>query len=145
MIPTEQTILHAPDDGRFGNCLSAVLASLLHLPIEQIPSFTAPGPQWQRDLNRWLRQFGLAYVQVSAFDAWAADTGIEGCWHEIGGTTPRFADVEHAMVGTDGRPVFDPHPSDAGVEAITAHGIFIALRPWELVRTEAREISEVAS
>ena len=37
MIPTTQTILHDPDNGKIGNCLSAVLASLLHLPIELVP------------------------------------------------------------------------------------------------------------
>ncbi len=34
MKPTKQTVLHDPANGKHGNCLSAVLASLLHLPIE---------------------------------------------------------------------------------------------------------------
>lgn len=55
MKPTKQTVLHDPANGKHGNCLSAVLASLLHLPIEDVPVFSEPHPKWQQDLNEWLR------------------------------------------------------------------------------------------
>ncbi len=130
---TKQTVLHAPEKGEHGNCFSAVLATLLHLPIENIPVWTAPYPQWQQEVNAWLRPYGIAYMQVSDFAAYCETVGITGCHTELGGTSPRNANVEHAMVAIDGVPVFDPHPSDAGVSEIHAAGVFILLKPWLII------------
>ena len=135
MRPTKQTILHDPENGKHGNCLSAVLASLLHVNIEDIPIFTEPYPIWQQQLNAWLRPYGLAYIQVSEFSKWCRDYGIEGCYHELGGTTERSVDISHACVGRDGEFLFDPHPDDTGLSEIEAAGIFIALEPWRMRST----------
>lgn len=132
MIPTKQTILHDPANGLHGNCLSAVIASLLHLPIEDVPLFITPDT-WVKDLNAWLRQFGLAYCMVEDFDCHIAAYGIEGLWHEVAGNTQRSADVTHACVAKDGEPVFDPHPDDTGLTKITCHGFFIVLEPWRVI------------
>lgn len=133
MIPTRQTILHDPENGKHGNCFSAVLASLLHIDIETIPVFSDT-TRWQRDLNAWLRPFGLAYIAISDFDVWADSLGIEGCYHEVAGNTSRSVDVLHACVGINGVVEFDPHPDGTGLTERTGHGLFIALRPWELVK-----------
>lgn len=129
MRPTKQTVLHSPEEGQNGNCFSAVLASLLHLPIELIPYF-AGYAEWRRDLNQWLRQFGLAYLEVNACDL--KEHGIEGLHHEVAGTSPRSDDVLHATVGLDGAIVFDPHPSDAGLAKVETYGLFLVLEPWKL-------------
>lgn len=129
MNPTEQTILHDPDNGKHGNCLSAVLASLLHVDIEVIPVFSNPDT-WIVDLNRWLRTYGLAYVTLPNFDL--AAFGISGLFHEIAGNTSRSTDVPHACVAVDGKVTFDPHPSAAGLRSVDSYGIFVALRPWEM-------------
>ena len=133
MNPVKQTVLHDPEKGKHGNCLSAVLASLLHLPIEDVPVFSAPYPEWQNQLNEWLRPFGLAYIQVGDFAKWCNDFGIRGCHHELGGSSPRNTDISHACVGVDGDLVFDPHPDNSGLANIEASGIFIALEPWRYV------------
>lgn len=130
MKPTKQTVLHDPANGKHGNCLSAVLASLLHLPIEDVPVFTSPYPKWQQELNAWLRPHGLAYVQMGMFAEWCKEYGITGCYSELGGKTSRSNDVSHACVGVDGAVVFDPHPDDTGLTEIEAAGVFIALEPW---------------
>ena len=129
MTPTKQTVLHDPANGLHGNCLSAVLASLLHLPIDEVPLFITP-ETWVKDLNAWLRPFGLAYCMVEDFDCHIDAYGIEGLWHEVSGNTRRSADVTHACVAKDGEFVFDPHPDDTGLTKITCHGFFIALEPW---------------
>lgn len=134
MKPTKQTILHDPANCLHGNCLSAVLASLLHIPIETIPTFYDPD-NWLKDLNAWLRPYGLAYMSWSAenFPDTLAAFGITGMHHELGGRTKRFSDVGHACVAVDGELVFDPHPSNDGLnDGIESCGVFIALRPWEL-------------
>ncbi len=129
MTPTKQTILHDPANGLHGNCLSAVLASLLHLPIEDVPLFIDP-VTWVKDLNAWLRPFGLAYCMVEDFECHIDAYGIDGLWHEVSGNTSRSKDVIHACVAKDGELVFDPHPDNTGLTKITCHGFFIALEPW---------------
>lgn len=135
MIPTTQTILHDPANGKHGNCLSAVLASLLHLPIEDIPVFSDPG-HWVCDLNIWLLPFGLAYLSITkdSFDSAFENAGIRGCHHEIAGPTDRFSDVYHACVAVDGIQVFDPHPQGTGLKSSDTCGVFIALQPWRMVK-----------
>ena len=131
MNPTKQTVLHDPANGLHGNCLSAVLASLLHLPIDDVPLFTAPGT-WVKDLNAWLRQFGLAYCMVDNFDCHMEAYGIKGLWHEISGNTVRSNDVLHSCVAKDGRFIFDPHPDGYALTKITCYGFFIVLEPWRM-------------
>lgn len=128
MIPTKQTTLHDPDNGVIGNCLSAVLASLLHLPIDKVPVFYSE--TWMKDLNTWLQQFGLAYCLIDGFDAYIDAYAIKGLWHEIYGNTIRSADVLHACVAKDGEFIFDPHPDDTGLKNVVGYGFFIVLEPW---------------
>lgn len=132
MIPTTQTILHDPENGKHGNCLSAVLASLLHFPIESIPVFNST--TWLADLNSWLRPRVLAFLSITraSFDLVFSEQGIRECFHEAGGLTDRFSDVHHACVAKDGDIIFDPHPSRAGLTDVDTCGIFIALEPWRM-------------
>lgn len=133
MIPTTQTILHDPANGKIGNCLSAVLASLLHLPIELVPVF-ADEKTWAQDLNSWLRPYELAYIQFDAgFYQTLIDYGIKGLHHGVAGPSPRHADTLHACVGMDCEQVFDPHPSRAGLISQSTCGVFITLQPWKML------------
>lgn len=131
----EQTILHVPGVSR-GNCFSASVAGLLKLPIDTIPQLVATEDEsWQEQFNGWLRQFGLAWFPM-AWDDLAGELqqyGISGLWSEISGKSPRF-EGGHSCVAKDGRLAWDPHPSQSGLEhPIWWNGVFIALRPWELV------------
>ena len=49
----KQTIEHDPEKGNCGNCFSAVLASLLDIPIEDVPVFSGEG--WLLRVNEFLR------------------------------------------------------------------------------------------
>ena len=133
MKPMKQTILHDPSNGQHGNCLSAVLASLLHLPIETVPVFSDTD-HWLKDLNAWLRPHGLAYLSFPdpAFNLTLSNFGIIGLHHEIGGMSTRWKDVGHSCVAEDGLVMFDPHPSNDGLNAgVESSGIFVALEPWK--------------
>lgn len=135
MIPVTQTVLHDPANGKYGNCLSAVLASLLHVPIDEIPVFSDP-VRWRHDLNTWLRPYGLAYLDLTSlsFREAFAYCGITGCFHEVAGPTGRFTDVYHACVARDGETIFDPHPASDGLKETESCGIFIALEPWRFTK-----------
>ena len=136
MIPTQQTILHDPDNGLHGNCFAATLASLSHLTIEEIPSFTNPY-SWKNDLNHWLRQYHLAYIEIANFPEVCEDHSIKDCYCEVSGVTPRSPKVLHATVGIDGKSIYDPHPTQVGLTGPTTTGIFIALQPWLLTHPPA--------
>lgn len=130
----EQSILHEPPS-TYGNCLSAVIAGLLKIPVEAVPHFSDPRvvpDNWQKPLNEWLNQFGLAYVETRGLDF--EDSGIDGMWHEITGKSPREHAVLHACAGMDGREQWDPHPSQDGLVRSSNRwfGLLVALRPWEV-------------
>jgi hypothetical protein len=128
MIPLKQTKLHT--DTQKGNCFYATLASILHLNIEDIPNFE--DGVWQKQLNEWLRQYGLAFLEVDDFGDDCKRYNISGCYHEIGGYSERSNKRGHSCVGLDGTVVFDPHPSDTGLVKEFRQGIFISLEPWKL-------------
>lgn len=134
MTPTTQTLLHDPANGVIGNCFSAVIASLLHLPIETVPVFADPD-NWVKDVNKWLRPYGLAFItfNTDVLRRAMADFGIEGLHHEVSGPSPRFSDAYHACVAFDGDLVFDPHQSRQGLTNNESCGILIALEPWRML------------
>lgn len=141
MIPIKQTVLHDPANGKIGNCLSAVLASILHIPIEDVPNFQDPH-NWLRDLNKWLRPHGLGYINYEDYDLWTNHQELTGSYHLISGNTNRSVDVSHACVGLDSYIVFDPHPSDDGLINKNCYGVFVALRPWEVAQLNSMTVEK---
>lgn len=141
MQPTKQTILHDPANGKHGNCFSAVLASLLHVPIDDVPVFSNPF-SWQLQLNEWLRPYGLCYMQIGGLKDWIDSVGIAGLHHEQAGNTLRSNDVLHSVVAVDCGPVFDPHPDDTGLTNNLANGVFVSLTPW-VAASGASRIAEL--
>lgn len=127
MKPTMQTIL----SGQNANALQAVLASLLHLPIESIPVFS-DSVDSLKEVNAFLRPYGMAYMDVSDFEDDCLEYGISGCHHAISGLTNGSTNDLHTCVAADGQLIFDPHPSRVGIERTVLHGVFIALQPWRL-------------
>ena len=103
MKPVDQTLF---DDE--GNCLAASVASLLGLPIEQVPDLR--GPRWWPTLSDWLAPHGRPVRLARA----PADPAV----FVLGlGDGPRGR--LHAVVwqgGPDGgRLAHDPHPSREGL------------------------------
>ncbi len=134
-----QTVLHDPENGKHGNCLSAVLAGLLHLPIETVPVFKDT-ETWRKELNAWLLPYGLAYFSLTGPVAEMCERdGIRGMHYEAAGWSPRFKDAMHACIGLDGRVVFDPHPGGDGfdVEQIVEHSLLVCKEPWRMVEMAA--------
>lgn len=137
MIPVLQTILADPErgdghnaEGIAGNCYQAALASVLELPLEQVPHFAQDGERWQETSSAWLSAQGVIrsfyvdehltrltyplYVEPGT-DFWGtpADSiiGVLGA-----GPSPR-GPFRHVVVldPETGDMLHDPHPSGAGV------------------------------
>jgi hypothetical protein len=132
MLEVTQTKLHIPGEQR-GNCMYAVLASLLHGDIESIPSFE--GRDWVNKLNTWLRQYGLAFMCIHDNAEDFEDNGIQGMHHMLMGNTNRFAGVRHSVVARDGVLLFDVHPSRTGLTDGLVSGVFVSLEPWKVAET----------
>lgn len=119
MKPATQEFVHKPEIGQHGDCQRAVLASLLELPIAEVPHFLQlsngePDDYWDR-LQAFCRSHGFAYMTVPS-RCGAIFYGDEGdIFHEISGPSPRGKGVSHAVVGCNGQIVFDPHPSRDGL------------------------------
>lgn len=119
MTPIDQEFIHAPENGQYGDCQRAVIASLLDLPIEAVPHFLQeadgdPETYWKK-LQGFVRSHGFVYLTVPARSG-VSFFGDDGeIYHEISGPSPRGNGVSHAVVGCNGQIVFDPHPSRAGL------------------------------
>lgn len=116
MIPVMQTIFYAEDQAgemiEKGNCRTACVASILELPIEEVPYFVA-FKDWEKEQERFLAERGLK-------PKWSYGWGYtrpEG--YAIGvGISPRSRKdkpMYHAVVTLDGEIVHDPHPDGTGI------------------------------
>ena len=126
MIEVTQTITaHDPAAGQFGDCFRACIASILDLPIEEVPHTMAydehlveDGGQWYSHLNAWLKLRGKAYLSMN-IDHEHPSTWFQNIehrvavYHVLSGLGPRGHN--HSVVACNGRMVWDPHPSRAGL------------------------------
>ncbi len=123
MKPVEQTIMHDQEKGVIGNCFQACIASLLEIPLEEVPHFVEGNQDayfWRKELNVWLAPRGLSFVEIwcpnLANFRWYADEQLANVgYYVLSGPSPRQKNVEHAVIAKGGEIVFDPHPSKAGL------------------------------
>ena len=112
MLPVTQTILANDPSGERGNCFAASIASILELPLVEVPNF-CNWDDWRWRTNRWLAPRGLTYLDV-ALPGDARDLLVKFWgYHVISGDGPRGH--RHSVVGLKGAVFWDPHPSRAGL------------------------------
>lgn len=140
MIPVDQTSF-----GPFGNCLAACVASLLELPVEDVPNFMLGLPSWDPDdqeararwsraffagVNDWLAPRGLFYFEVGAPEGLPSyiteSTPPAALWIGIGTVA---GGASHAVVMRGGEMVHDPHPDRAGLLRLDTIGLMVPLDP----------------
>jgi hypothetical protein len=118
--PVDQTILHNPAQGRYGDCFRACIASILHLPAQAVPhvfdgaSDDDTAGDGLEMLNQWLAQYGLAYTEVLTTDPLQMMARYNSAaYHVMVGRSPRGGN--HAVVAKAGKVVHDPHPERGGL------------------------------
>lgn len=115
MIPLDQTINGDGKNGNpVGNCWQACVASLLDLPLDQVPHFALEsGEDWYRDTSLFvIKHTGF---ELACFVPGFPHTKTGG--YVIGsGLSPRGA-FNHSVIldGFTGELVHDPHISRAGL------------------------------
>jgi hypothetical protein len=101
MRPVDQTTFSMPG----GNCFSACVASILELPLSEVPYFMgwtkAEGSLWFARFVEWLRPRGL-YPMCFNGCAWVPDG-----FHILSGRSPR-GDFDHSVVAFGGVVPLDP-------------------------------------
>lgn len=137
MTPADQQFLASPqrrdghgDDGTPGDCFRACVASLLDLPIEDVPHFVQH-VSWWNETRRFVR------ATVPGWDIgyfWPEDfPHVETVAHGIGsGVSPRMGAFKHAViVDTERWEVeHDPHPSRLGIVG-DLDGAFLLVRAYD--------------
>lgn len=107
MKPVDQTRFGVPE----GNCFAACVASLLELPLEQVPHFPDHGADWYSAFRDWLRARRLYPV---CFEVKRPEDGRPDGMHILSGKSPR-GEFLHSVVAKGAYIVHDPHPSRAGI------------------------------
>lgn len=121
MIPADQTTFGFPG----GNCFSACVASLLHLPLDDVPYFM-DGDGWYERFQSWLAPHGC-YALAFNLDAGWTPAGL----HILSGKSPRDLNggALHSVVARGKEIAHDPHPSRAGLLSRDDVVILIPLDP----------------
>jgi D-glycero-D-manno-heptose 1,7-bisphosphate phosphatase len=124
MTPIDQTKFGMPE----GNCFSACIASILHLPLADVPPFCKYEDWWER-LTAWLKDRGFYPMIVRYNQEWAPQG-----FHILSGKSPR-GDFQHSVVAHGAEIVHDPHPSRAGIETRVDQIFIVPIDHSEFVRT----------
>ena len=114
MIPQKQTIFTDVQNDIKGNCFTACLASLLDIPIEQVPYFPPYEDDWFDIFLSFLETNNFEFkgiFDISTTPQWKEFKGIDG-YVIVGGKSPRNVNNHHGVIYKLGEPYFDPHPDN---------------------------------
>lgn len=107
-----------------GNCMQAAIATVLGQRLEAVPHFLAAWTDdWWDRMNEWL----LEHFQVALMGLQAGDWRVPRVIHLMQGRTVRGS--AHVVVGYAGELLWDPHPSDVGLEKVETIEMFTAADP----------------
>lgn len=105
-----------------GNCFPAVLASLLELPITEVPNievlFEMQTINWWDVVNGFLAHHGYKITEVSQLREWKINLDnvqerFKDQYYMVTGPSPRG--VNHIVIYKNGIMVHDPHPTREGL------------------------------
>ncbi len=130
-----------------GNCWQTAVACILEVDPSELPDQTEiegrQGKQYQNALNAYLEyHHGLVYADVDDW-VYAGMTVRDPGWHILVGATVRTTPekpIYHCIVGRYGEPVWDPHPSRAGLTLVKRWGVLGPLP--ERIRLWRKEMLE---
>lgn len=127
MIPIEQTKF-----GTKGNCLAACIASILGVPLADVPE--CDGGAYGSRLMEWFTARNLCLVGIPITSR--KEDG--SAWTHYYGYTILIArsprEGSHAVVLKDGKIVHDPHPErEQGIGEWQSYMIFTVLDPSEVL------------
>lgn len=124
-----------------GNCLQACIASVLELPLADVPNFAIFGsdpatgdenPEWWREICKWSRSRGIEPIWLDGNGSW---------FKTFPGFTIAFGDTasgsKHCVVMKGGTLTHDPLPDGRGVVSIDGAMTFALLDPAATLSAQA--------
>lgn len=110
------------ENGEVGDCWPCCIAAILNIVRADVPHFLKErdGGSMDADTQRWLNQRGYVLMHVPVGHIWTPrwSTDIVPTPPVIAcGPSPRSTKLgqHHAVVCIEGKVVYDPHPSNAGL------------------------------
>jgi hypothetical protein len=114
MIPVNQTTFGTTKESpEVGNCWSACIASLLEIPVEEVPTFAALD-DWFEETRDWLFSRGWEILPIHPSALMALSGGRFEGWLIATGKSPRGVHNHSILVSMDA--FHDPHPSKDGLD-----------------------------
>lgn len=120
----KQTFL--TENGQIGDCWRCCIAAILGVKAENVPHFLLKkdgtvNSAVDADTQKWLRNFGMYITCSKDFEFHRWNTTIIEVPLIVCGPTQRSKTLgqHHAVVMINDKMVYDPHPSEAGLTAIT--------------------------
>ena len=114
MLPVFQSRFGPPDVSleEQGDCFTACLCSLLHVPLDVAPRVDLTGDLWWPAMLDFVARHNYALLRLQP--EWERAMGPET--HYIAsGKSPR-GDFLHSVVKRGGELAHDPHPDGGGIE-----------------------------
>ncbi len=109
-----------------GNCFQACIASILEIPIEDVPGRQGTTEDEDRAIRDWLReQYGMGFACTSVARDW---DWVPPGYSILVGASPRGY-WHHTVVCLDGEMVHDPHPDGTFVTSRAEWYVFTVLDP----------------
>lgn len=133
MKPVDQTTFGFPG----GNCFSACVASILELPLKEVPYFMDHGEDWLAAFGKWLQERGMTAIclNIQDMEEWVEKTlGI----YILSGLSPRAPTPPdpklhlHSVVARGNSIIHDPHYSRSGLLSHSDAVIIVPLDPVEI-------------
>ena len=138
----KQEFKHNPSIGIYGDCYRACVASVLELPISQVPHLNdgleSKNEYWKDKWQEWLNEKGYSYISI-VFDKWPLELMgniAPNVYYLLGGLT--IDNIGHTIVCLNDKIVNNPGSSlittpDNGyyfVDIIIAKGIHYKESNW---------------
>lgn len=132
MTPLKQRNGHRPEEGIYGDCHRAALASLLNMSLDDVPHFCdadsfLPGAEsLSIREKRWLAKHGLTNINI----LYPGETSLDDVLSTMNAVNPGVAFIlggtsvsgcGHSVVAGNGRVLHDPSP----LAPTTDHGSIV--------------------
>lgn len=138
----KQTIFGKP----YGNCFATCVACIFGLDVSEVPNFCAPengeGGAWFEVVESWCRARGWLPLNFPSQGGHMPGWVPPGCVTIASG--PAARGLDHATVYRGSELLWDPHPSDAGLERIDDFILFVALDPGAMALGAPMQNTEAA-
>lgn len=127
---TTRSLPNAVKQTKPTNCFQACVASVLSVPIDDVPD-GCDGAKWDWDaFQDWLAQHGMQAIEIGFGNGGTIYPVRKPVICILTGRSPRECVTgQHAVVGRllglEGfELLFDPHPSEAWIEGDPTHAVF---------------------